>query len=167
PDDAAVITSSRELADYYEALAAATGEPKAAANWIMKDVLQHLGEHGIDITVFPIPPDRLAGLIRLHRNGTINSSTARGVFAEMVRSGRDANAIVSEKGLAQIGDPATLEPVARNVLASHPHEVAAYKAGKTKILQFFVGEVMKATRGKADPVTAEGILRTLLDRPHS
>jgi aspartyl-tRNA(Asn)/glutamyl-tRNA(Gln) amidotransferase subunit B len=162
--DAGVLTGSRDLAGYFEAVVEAGAEAKAASNWIMGDVMRHLGEEGIEIDQFPIEPRRLAELVQLQSDRVVNSSTARRVFADMLITDEGAGEIVERKGLEQLGDESVIEDAARRVIESNPDEAERYREGKTKLLQFFVGQVMKETRGKADPVKASEILMRLLAR---
>ncbi len=160
--DAGVLTASRELADYYEAVAA-HADPKAASNWVMGEVLRELGARRIEIDAFEIAPEALAELVEAQRTGRVNSSAAREVFAAMIETGRRAGEIIAERGLEQVDDADAIAAVAREVVQAHPDEVARYRAGKKNLLQFFVGQVMKATRGKANPKSAAEILRGLLE----
>ncbi|HJT16881.1 MAG TPA: Asp-tRNA(Asn)/Glu-tRNA(Gln) amidotransferase subunit GatB [Thermoanaerobaculia bacterium] len=151
--EAEALVATRELADYFEAVAAG-GNPKAAANWVRNDIL-HLGH-------FNIEPAKLARLIALIDKGAIGSKTAKEVFAEMAETGDAPEAIVERRGLAQIGDPAVIRDAAQRVIADHPAQVEQYHAGKTQIFGFLVGQLMKATRGKANAEMANAILRELL-----
>ncbi len=162
PYDAGVLTASRELADYFEAVAA-HADPKAASNWVMGEVLRELGARRIDIDAFEITPEALAELVEAQRTGRVSSSAAREVFAAMIGTGRRAGEIIAERGLEQVDDSDAIEAVAREVIEAHPDEVARYRGGKTRLLQFFVGQVMKRTRGRANPKAAAGILRELLE----
>lgn len=163
-DDAETLTASRALADYYEALAAASGNAKAAAHWVTRDVLRYLGEHHVDIDAFPIPPGRLAGLVRLQADGAVNSTTAAAIFEHMLAGDADAEAIMARDGLELVTDTAEIERIAREVMRDHPDQVAAYRAGKDALIQFFVGQVMKRTGGRADPAAARSALEQALRR---
>jgi len=164
--DASVLTGSRDLAAYYEEVVAAGAEAKAASNWVMGEVLRELNERGADIGAFPIEPAALAELVTLQASGRINSSTAKDVFRQMLDSGKKAAAIVAEHGLEQVSDDASIANEARAVLDENPDEVARYLAGRTQLLQFFVGQVMKRTRGRANPKTTAEILESLLSDRH-
>jgi aspartyl-tRNA(Asn)/glutamyl-tRNA(Gln) amidotransferase subunit B len=160
PDyDAGVLTQSAALADYFEKTAAAAGNAKAASNWIMGELLRTMKERGVAIDDVPLAPDALAGLIKVIDRGTISSSTAKDVFAKMYDSGRSAEEIVKAEGLAQIGDESTVMPIVRKVMEEHPDAVAQYRAGKQQTFGFLVGQVMKASRGKANPTLANQLLK--------
>jgi aspartyl-tRNA(Asn)/glutamyl-tRNA(Gln) amidotransferase subunit B len=162
--DAGVLTQSTGLADYYEQVAADAGNPKAASNWVMGELLRTLHERGATMADVPLAPRALAGLIALVDKGTISSSIAKDVFARMYDSGRSADEVVASEGLAQIGDEGALEGVIRDVLGAQADAVAQYRAGKTSTFGFLVGQVMKATGGKANPKLASELLRRELDR---
>lgn len=162
--DAALLTTSVALADYFEATARACENPKAASNWIMGELLRTLKERGVDVREAPVTPAQLGGLIRLVASGRLSSTLAKEVFEKMVASGRSAEQIVEEEGLAQIGDTAALEPLVAEVLARHPDAVKQYCSGKTAALGFLVGQVMKATGGKANPRLVNELIRRQLDQ---
>jgi aspartyl-tRNA(Asn)/glutamyl-tRNA(Gln) amidotransferase subunit B len=162
--DATELTRSRELADYFEATVAAGAAPKAAANWVLGEVLRTLNETGTTIDRASISPASLAALIALIERGTINSSTAKDVLARMWTSTLSAEAIVEAEGLAQISDETALARTVEEVLAAHPGPVEQYRNGQSKIFGFLVGQVMKATRGKASPAVVNDLLRRTLDR---
>jgi aspartyl-tRNA(Asn)/glutamyl-tRNA(Gln) amidotransferase subunit B len=164
PDyDAGVLTQSAALADFFEATAAASGNAKAASNWIMGDVTRKMNEIGVAIAGVPLTPGALAGLIRLIDNGTITSPIAKDVFEKMYSTGRPAADIVKEEGLARIDDEAAIETAVRDVVAANPGPVAQYRAGKTQTFGFLVGQVMKATKGKASPPVVNALMRRVLD----
>ena len=165
PDyDAGVLTQSAELADYYEQVASAAGNPKAASNWVMGELLRTLNDRGQSIERASLKPQALAGLIILVDKGAISSSIAKEVFATMYDSGRAAEEIVASEGLAQIGDESALESMVRDVLATHADAVAQYRGGKTATFGFLVGQVMKGSGGKANPKLANQILRRELEK---
>ncbi len=149
--DAALLTQTRGIADYFEATAQQSGNAKAASNWVMGEVLRNMKERAIDISAVPITPAALAGLIAIVDKGTISSTVAKDVFAKMYDSGRAAADIVAAEGLAQISDSSSLEPIARKIVAAHPDILAEIRAGKDRKFQFLVGQVMKETKGKGDP----------------
>jgi aspartyl-tRNA(Asn)/glutamyl-tRNA(Gln) amidotransferase subunit B len=161
--DAGVLTQSASLADYFEQVASAAGNSKAASNWVMGELLRTLNERGQSIDGAPLKPLALAGLIVLVEKGTISSSIAKEVFAKMYDSGRTADAIVSAEGLAQIGDESALASIVQEVLTSHADAVGQYRAGKTATFGFLVGQVMKRSGGKANPKLANQILRRALE----
>jgi aspartyl-tRNA(Asn)/glutamyl-tRNA(Gln) amidotransferase subunit B len=156
--DAALIAQSRALAAYFEAAARDSGHPKAASNWIRGELTRKMKAQGVGIDRVPVPPEALAGLIRLAEGGTITGPTAKDVFEKMYDSGRSADQIVAAEGLARIDDEAALAGTVRDVLARHPGPVASYRAGKTATLGFLVGQVMRATGGKANPKLVNEIL---------
>jgi len=160
--DAGVLTADRELADYFEACLTLFPQPKPASNWIMGPLLGLLNAAGVGIDRSPIPPAELAALLGLIEKGSISGKIAKTVFDEMAASGKAALAIVQEKGLAQISDTGAIEKVVQEVLAANPKEIEAYRNGKTKLMGFFVGEVMKATRGRANPKAVNELLRKML-----
>jgi aspartyl-tRNA(Asn)/glutamyl-tRNA(Gln) amidotransferase subunit B len=165
PDyDAGVLTQSPSLADYYEHVASGAGNPKAASNWVMGELLRTVKERGQAIETVPLAPSALAGLITLVEKGAISSSIAKDVFAKMYDSGRTADEIVAAEGLAQIGDESALLSIVEEVLARHADAVAQYRAGKTATFGFLVGQVMKGTGGKANPKLANQILRRELEK---
>jgi aspartyl-tRNA(Asn)/glutamyl-tRNA(Gln) amidotransferase subunit B len=161
--DAALLTSSRDIAQYYEDVLRAGAEPKAASNWVMGEVMRWLNDHGAEIAAFKIGPADLAELAGLQAAGKINSTTAKDVFRRMLETGRKAGAIVAESGLEQTSDTSAIEADARAVLDENPDEVARYLAGKEQLLQFFVGQLMKRTRGKANPKMATDAIKGLLE----
>jgi aspartyl-tRNA(Asn)/glutamyl-tRNA(Gln) amidotransferase subunit B len=162
--DAGVLTQSAGLADYFEAVAAAAGNPKAASNWVMGELLRTMKERDQDVGTQPLPAERLAGLIKLIDKGTLSSSIAKDVFAGMYDSGRSADEIVEAEGLAQIGDESALLDIIRGVIAANADAVAQYRAGKMQTFGFLVGQVMKASKGKANPTLANELLKKELGR---
>jgi aspartyl-tRNA(Asn)/glutamyl-tRNA(Gln) amidotransferase subunit B len=157
--DAGVLTDYAGLADYFEAVAAAAGNAKAASNWVMGELLRTMKERGHDALDTPLEAVRLAGLVRLVDNGTISSSLAKEVFGKMYDSGRSADEIVAAEGLAQVGDESALLEIIRGVIAANGEAVAQYRAGKMQTFGFLVGQVMKASRGKANPKLANELLK--------
>jgi aspartyl-tRNA(Asn)/glutamyl-tRNA(Gln) amidotransferase subunit B len=156
--DADVLTTTRELADYYEATAKASKNPKGASNWVMGEVLRKLKEEKAEIIACPVPPERLAELIGLIDSGTLSGSLAKEVFEAMWAQRRPAAEIVGERGLTQISDESALLQEIDKVMAANPGPLAQYRAGKTATLGFFVGQVMKATKGKGNPSLIQKLL---------
>ncbi len=156
--DAEFLTGSRETADYFEACLAEFQSPKLTANWIMGPLMAFLNTEGKSIEASPISPDALAGLLKLLDEGVISGKIAKTVFDEMAVSGKPAKQIVEEKGLVQVQDVSAIESAVDKVLAASPREVEAFKNGKTKLMGFFVGQVMRETRGKADPKIVNEVL---------
>jgi aspartyl-tRNA(Asn)/glutamyl-tRNA(Gln) amidotransferase subunit B len=142
---------------------AAGAPPKAAANWLMGEIARALNEAGLALTACPITPAALAGLIDLVERRVINSSTAKTVFETMWTTGASAAAIVEAGGLAQINDESALTAAVAAVLSAQPETVAQYRRGQTKVLGFLVGQVMKATGGKASPALVNELIRRALD----
>jgi aspartyl-tRNA(Asn)/glutamyl-tRNA(Gln) amidotransferase subunit B len=160
--DAGLLTQSPALATYFEAAAAAAGNAKAASNWIMGELTRKMNDLGVDISRVGVAPDALAGLIRLVDSGRISSPIAKQVFEKMYGSGRSAQEIVDAEGLSRIDDQPAIEQAVRDVLAAHADAVAQYRAGKQQTFGFLVGQVMKATGGKANPGMVNQVLRRAL-----
>ena len=163
PYDAGVLTQSAALADYFEATAQAAKNPKAASNWIMGELLRTLKERSQEIGDVPIPPAALAGLIALVDKGTISSSIGKGVFAKMYDSGRSADEIVREEGLAQNSDADALSEIVAQVITLNAETARQYRAGKKQTFGFLVGQVMKASGGKANPKLASDLVKRALE----
>jgi len=164
PDyDAGVLTQSPELAAYFEAVATAVASPKVASNWVMGELLRTLNERGVAVDGSPVGPSALASLIGLVEKGTISGSIAKDVFATMFATGRPADEIVAEEGLAQIGDEAAILAIVREVIAEQAGPVAQYRAGKKQTLGFLVGQVMKRSAGKANPPLVNRLMTHELD----
>jgi aspartyl-tRNA(Asn)/glutamyl-tRNA(Gln) amidotransferase subunit B len=162
--DAIQLTQSRATADFYEATLRAGAPPKGASNWIMGELARALKEGGRDISASPVSPERLAGLLALVEKGTISGAMAKGVFETMLTSGRTAEAIVAAEGLAQIDDEGQIVGLIADVLSRNADAVAQYRTGKTTAFGFLVGQVMKATAGKANPRCVNELLRKALDK---
>ena len=162
--DAEVLTSEKELAEYFERVVKWGSDAKLASNWLMSEVLRKLNQQKQEITACPITPKDLAELLQLIQKGTISGKIAKVVFEEMYSSGKPASQIVREKGLVQITDQAVLEKIAQKIIESYPKEVEQYKAGKEKLLGFFVGQMMKQTKGKANPQLVNKIFKKLLQK---
>ncbi len=160
--DAALLTQTRGMADYFEETARRCGNAKAASNWVMGEVLRNMKERAIAIEAVPILPSALAGLIAIVDQGAISSTVAKDVFATMYDTGRPAAEIVAAEGLAQISDSASLAPMVQRMLAAHPDVVTEIKAGKDRKFQFLVGQVMKETKGKGDPKLVTDLIRAAI-----
>jgi aspartyl-tRNA(Asn)/glutamyl-tRNA(Gln) amidotransferase subunit B len=156
--DAGVLTTSRELADYYEACLNAYGQPKAISNWIMGPLLGLLNSQGKSIEDSPISAANLAALVKMIDAGVISNTIAKTVFEEMADGGQSPQTIVDQKGLAQVSDTAAIEKEVDRIIDDHPDEVSRYQGGQKKLLGFFVGQVMKATKGKANPKMVNELL---------
>jgi aspartyl-tRNA(Asn)/glutamyl-tRNA(Gln) amidotransferase subunit B len=159
--DAGVLTMRQELATYYEATVKVHEDPKAVSNWIMVELLGRLNKDGRDITQSPIPPERLGALLGLLAKGTISGKMAKDFFEEMYATGADPADILNKKG-GQIADPTEVEKIIRDVLAKNPAPVAEYRGGKEGPFNFLVGQVMKTTRGKANPQLVNELLKKAL-----
>ncbi len=160
--DANLLTEERSVAEWFEEAVRLGGNPKLVSNWIMGELMRLLNRDGILIEECVLRPEQLIGMLRLIEEGTISGKIAKTVFEEMYKSGKDAKIIVKEKGLLQITDESEIESIIDEVLKSNPKEVERFKAGEEKLMGFFVGQVMKATRGKANPKTVNELLRRKL-----
>ncbi len=161
--DADILTSERSLSDYFEAAVNAYGgDPKRVSNWLMNDVLRMLNERGTAASELKLTPGYLAEIIKLVDANTVNTSTGKALLEKVETSGKSPVAIVEAEGLAQVSDASAIQAVCAEVLADAPDQAAAYKAGKVGLMGFFVGQVMKKSRGKADPKLAKELLEKLL-----
>ena len=160
--DADVLTSSRALADYFEECMEEVDDAKLASNWVMGEVLRWLKAHGLEVAESPVKPGDLAGLLKLIQGKVVSNIVAKDVLAEMFASGKPAAAIVEEKGWKQISDSSSLEKIIDKVLADNPGPVADIRGGKTKAIGFLVGQVMKVSKGKANPQKVNEMIRNKL-----
>ena len=160
--DADMLTQTRALAAYYEEAVKLAGQPKVVSNWMMGELMRLLNAEGREIEDCPVRPDRLAGMIKIIENGVISTKIAKTVFEEMYRTGKDAEAVVKEKGLVQVSDAGAIEMIIDEVITANPSQHADYKGGKDKLFGFFVGQVMKASKGKANPEMVNDLLRKKL-----
>jgi len=160
--DSDLLTSSRAMADYFEDCLKHYNQPKVVSNWIMGELTSLLNIDNKEIEECPISPEQIADMLRLIDEGVISGKIAKTVFEEMYRTGKDATAIVKEKGLIQISDEEELLRIIDRVIEANPSQVAEYKAGKEKLFGFFVGQVMKETGGKANPSMVNRLLRKRL-----
>ncbi|MDY6791952.1 MAG: Asp-tRNA(Asn)/Glu-tRNA(Gln) amidotransferase subunit GatB [Thermodesulfobacteriota bacterium] len=161
--DAGFLTSGRDLAEFFEKCVKIFPDSKQVSNWVMGALSALLNVQGKTVSQSPISPENLAGLLRLIDRGVISGKIAKTVFEEMAQSGKTPEEIVEKKGLVQVTDVSAIEKVVSDVLGRSPAEVKAYKGGKTKLLGYFVGQVMKETRGKANPKIVNDLLRKLLE----
>ncbi|TYO99083.1 aspartyl/glutamyl-tRNA(Asn/Gln) amidotransferase subunit B [Geothermobacter ehrlichii] len=161
--DAGVLTADRGIAEYFEACVERHGNPKTCANWVMGEVLRNLKEKEVAIAECPVTPELLCGLLDRIADGTISGNIGKKVFEEIWNSGKTADAIIEEKGLKQVTDAGAIEAMVDEVLANCQAQVEQYRAGQTKVLGFLVGQVMKASRGKANPQLVNELLRKKLD----
>jgi aspartyl-tRNA(Asn)/glutamyl-tRNA(Gln) amidotransferase subunit B len=163
PDESFTLTSDRKLADYFETAARASNNTRAAANWILSELLRELKNADVDITLCKIKPEDLGAMIRLIDDKTISGKIGKDVFAEMFATGKAPSEIVKEKGLTQITDTSAIEKIVDEVIAANPKQVENYRGGKTALMGFFVGQVIKASGGKANPQAVNEILKAKLD----
>ncbi|NOT07524.1 MAG: Asp-tRNA(Asn)/Glu-tRNA(Gln) amidotransferase GatCAB subunit B, partial [Gemmatimonadales bacterium] len=161
PKDAAVLVSEQVIADYFESVVAAGADPKTAANWIMTDAMTGFNAAG----AFTVPPASLTELIALIKDGTVSHQAAKRVFAEMTTSGGAPADVAARLGLLQVRDSGALEAWVDEVLVENPKEVERYKGGEVKLLAFLTGQVMKKSRGKADPKGVQPVLVRKLEAP--
>jgi aspartyl-tRNA(Asn)/glutamyl-tRNA(Gln) amidotransferase subunit B len=157
--DAGILTASRALADYYEKTVKAGASPKSASNYVMVDMAAALNSRNLTIEQSTLPPEKLAGLLKLIESGQISSKIAKTVFADMFESGKTAEQIVREKNLVQISDEKLIASLVDKAIAENPNSVAEFKKGKEQALGFLVGQIMKATQGKANPQLVNKLLR--------
>ncbi len=163
PDyDAEMLTEEKAVADWFEEAVRLGAKPKPVSNWMMSELLRLLNDTGGDISAIPLTPRHLSDMLKLIDDGTISGTIAKTVFEEMFRSGREPGVIVKEKGLVQITDTSEIEKMIDEVLAANPKEVERYRNGETKLQGFFVGQIMKASRGKANPKLVNELLRKKL-----
>lgn len=162
--DADMLTQSRALAAYFEEAASenVSGQPKVVSNWIMGELMRLLNGEGKEIEDCPIRPDRLAGMIKMISDGVISTKIAKTVFEEMYKTGKDAETVVKEQGLVQVSDTGAIEQIIAEVIKANAGQAADYKAGKDKLFGFFVGQVMKASKGKANPDLVNQLLKKKL-----
>ncbi|MDP3182324.1 MAG: Asp-tRNA(Asn)/Glu-tRNA(Gln) amidotransferase subunit GatB [Desulfobaccales bacterium] len=160
--DAEVLTSDKALADYFEGCVKEFPQPKQVSNWIMVELLRELKKEEVGIASLPVTPAALGRLLNLVDKGTISGKLAKTVFEEMMATGKDPEAIVKERGLVQISDAEALLPLAQEIINANPKEAADFRAGKTKVMGFFVGQLMKQTKGQANPQMANDIFKRLL-----
>lgn len=160
--DAFVLTQEKEFADYFERVAVVSGNPKLASNWVMTELMRELNDSGKEIGQSPVAADQLGRLMTLIDQGAISGKIAKTVFAEIWATGKDPETIVKEKGFVQITDATAIEKMIDEVLTAHPGEVEQYRAGKEKVFGFFVGQVMKVSKGQANPEAVNRLLKAKL-----
>ncbi|MFQ3581896.1 MAG: Asp-tRNA(Asn)/Glu-tRNA(Gln) amidotransferase subunit GatB [Chloracidobacterium sp.] len=162
-EDSSLMTTTREIADFFEACVEASGNARAAFNWIANELLARVPAEKLSLSTSPVTPAALAELIALIADGTLSNKLAKDVFERMLATGKPAKAIVQELGGGQVSDVGQIEAIAHEVIAGNPKQTAEYRAGKTPLFAFFVGQVMKATKGKANPQVVNDVLKRLLD----
>jgi aspartyl-tRNA(Asn)/glutamyl-tRNA(Gln) amidotransferase subunit B len=163
PDDAAQLTDTRAMADFYEATAKASANPKAAANWILNELVRELKNTGADISASPVRADALGALINKIDDQTISGKMAKDALIEMYRSGKSVDEVVSEMGGGQVSNEDAIRKMARQVIASNPRQLEQYRSGKESLLGFFVGQTMKASAGRANPQVVNRVLKEILE----
>ncbi len=160
--DAQVLTSSREVSEFYETVARVSGDPRTAANWVNTELMGLLNAEGKAITDSPVSAERLGELVGLIKSGAISNKLAKEIFPKMFSTGEAAPVIMEREGLKQISDAGALEKIVDGVLAANPKQVEQYRGGKTTVMGFLVGQVMKASRGQANPQTVNELLKAKL-----
>ena len=160
--DADVLTATRELSEYFEKVASNSGDPRAAANWVMGDLAGLLKQEGKEVTESPVTSENLGRLVRLIAEGKISGKLAKEIFPKMFASGDAPELIMEREGLQQISDEGALAKIVDEVIAGNPKQVEQYRGGKTAVIGFLVGQVMKASRGQADPATVNRLLKEKL-----
>jgi aspartyl-tRNA(Asn)/glutamyl-tRNA(Gln) amidotransferase subunit B len=161
--DADVLTANRPLATYYETVATTSGDPKTAAAWVTTELAGLLKSDAKDIADSPVKAEQLGELVALIGKGEISAKLAKEILPKMYATGDPAPVIMDREGLRQISDTGELEKIVRDVVAANPKQVEQYKGGKTTVIGFFVGQVMKATRGQANPAAVNDLLKKALD----
>jgi aspartyl-tRNA(Asn)/glutamyl-tRNA(Gln) amidotransferase subunit B len=161
--DASALVATKKMADYFEAVVEHNTAPKTAANWIMGDVAKSLNEISMDISQCQVSPSMLSDMIKLIDDGTISGKIAKSVFEEMFNTGKSPAAIIEEKGLKQVSDEGALTDICQSIISANPAQVEQFKSGKEKVLGFFVGQVMKQTKGQANPQMVNQILKQLIN----
>ena len=161
--DADILTSDKDVSDYYEALVYYVEEPKICSNWMQTEVMRVLNEKNIGIRDFKLNHEKFGGLIKFVMSGDINQNTAKDIFNEMVSSGLTAEEIIDKKGLKQISDSSAIEKIIDEVISEASAQVAQYKSGKIAVMGFLVGLVMKKSKGKANPTVVTKLLKKKLD----
>ena len=156
--DAEVLTASRALAEYFEAGVKAHGNAKLVANWVMGEITRALNDSNTSIETCPVTPMQLAGLLKLIDSGTISGKIAKTVFDGMWKEGKSPESIIEEQGLVQVSDSGALENIIDDIMAANAVQVKEYRDGKEKIFGFFVGQVMKVSKGKANPTLVNALL---------
>jgi len=160
--DAGVLTASKGIADYFESCVKLFNQPKTVSNWVMGELTRELNNSGTDVSASPVSPERLVSLLQMVDKGTVSLKVAREIFPEIYASGKTPEQIVQEKGLTQVSDEGVLEKIIDEVLAKNPVQVAQFKEGKQQVLGFLVGQVMKASGGKANPGKVNELLKKKL-----
>lgn len=165
PDyDAMVLTLSKEMSDFFDQTVAAGADPKLASNWLMGDISAHLNSQKIELHDLKLTPESLAEMIRLIEDGTISSKLAKKVFLLLANEGGTAKGVVEKHGMVQLSDPSQLLPIIQDVLANNQQSIEDYKNGKDRAVGFLVGQIMKQTKGKANPGVVNQLLQDELKK---
>jgi aspartyl-tRNA(Asn)/glutamyl-tRNA(Gln) amidotransferase subunit B len=160
--DATILTGSKGIADYFESTVKLFNQPKTVSNWVMGELMRELNNSGTDISASPVTPERLVSLLKMVDERTVSLKVAREIFPELYSSGKTPEQIVQEKGLTQVSDEGALEKMIDDVLSNHPAQAAQFREGKQQVLGFLVGQVMKASGGKANPGKVNELLKKKL-----
>jgi len=163
--DAGVLTASKALAEYYEAVVKDCQKPKIAANWVMGDILRLINDEKMDVKNCPVSPVSLGEMIILIEDGTISGKMAKDLFGEMYQTGKPPKAIIAEQGISQINDEESLVQIIDAVIQANPVQLEQYRSGKDKLFGYFIGQVMKMTQGKANPQVLNDLMKKKLDSP--
>jgi aspartyl-tRNA(Asn)/glutamyl-tRNA(Gln) amidotransferase subunit B len=163
PYDARVLSDERAITEYFEATMAAGADAKLTSNWITQDIAAYLNNEKLSIDDLPLKPEMLAELVQLIEAGTISNKIGKDLLPELLTQGGSPKALVEERGLSQISDPAQIEAMIDEVLAAHPDELEAYRGGKKKLQGFFVGQLMKRSGGRVDPKLSNQLLSQKLN----
>jgi aspartyl-tRNA(Asn)/glutamyl-tRNA(Gln) amidotransferase subunit B len=163
-NDATQLTSEKALADYYERTAKAAGDPRTAANWVRSELLRELETAGVPADESPVSPEELGALLRLIDEGKISGKQGKDVLVEMFGTGKTAAAIIAERGLVQVSDTGEIDSIIDEIIAANPQQLAQYRAGKEALFGFFVGQAIKASKGKANPKIVNERLRAKLNK---
>jgi aspartyl-tRNA(Asn)/glutamyl-tRNA(Gln) amidotransferase subunit B len=161
--DAEVLSAGKEISTYFEKILSHGASPKIACNWVIGDLTRVLNESGKLLSEIDLSPEHLADLTKIIESGEISNKIAKTVFEEMLASGKTPEVIIEEKGLKQVSDEGELGRIADELLAANPEQVEQFRTGKTKVLGFFVGQMMKQTRGKGNPAVINSLLKEKLD----
>ena len=162
-EDATILTVSRKTADFLDATVKAGADAKTVANWMLGDLSKMINESGLTFAESKVRPENLAGMIALIDKGTISGKIAKKVIVSMWESGKDADTIVKEEGLVQITDTGAIEEIVKQVIANNPQPVADFKSGNGKAIGFLVGQVMKESKGRANPGMVNELLKKFLN----
>jgi len=162
--DAGVLTATRAASEYFEAAARVSGDPKTAVNWVMGDLMAQLKASGKDIAESPLSAENLGGLVKQIKDGKISGKLAKEIFPKMFAEHESAGRIIEREGLERISDSSALDRIINEVLANNPKQIDQYRAGKTTVMNFLVGQVMRATRGQADVAAVTQMLKQKLGR---